>query len=84
MKEELRCPFCGGKVHIVICDDECNIKDKEYEKDPWSGLGYGLIHKDEDALGEDICPITTQENFLIGERTYATREEAIETWNKKK
>lgn len=32
------CPFCGGQVKFLIMDDEFNIRDEEYEKDPWSGL----------------------------------------------
>ena len=31
------CPFCGAKIKIVICDDEGNIHDTEYEKN----LGVG-------------------------------------------
>lgn len=30
------CPFCGGKVEIQIRDAEGNLRDEEYEKDPWS------------------------------------------------
>lgn len=24
------CPFCGGKVAVVICDDEGNLHDDDY------------------------------------------------------
>ena len=37
--EELKpCPFCGGKAQLVISDDEGNLRDEEYEKNPRSGL----------------------------------------------
>jgi hypothetical protein len=40
MNDELKCPFCGGKVRILVCDDEGNVHDDDYENDPWSGLSF--------------------------------------------
>lgn len=28
------CPFCGGKVSIVFCDDEGNLRDDDYLSNP--------------------------------------------------
>ena len=36
------CPFCKGKVKIVVRDDEGNDHSDDYENGPWSGLGYKL------------------------------------------
>lgn len=81
--ENLKCPFCGGDVHIVVCDDEGNYpKSKEYEKDPYSGLGYILCHNKNDTNGK-ICPIAGFPNEdMLGINIYDTREEAIGAWIK--
>lgn len=34
MKELKPCPFCGGKAVIQIRDEEGNLHDEEYEKNP--------------------------------------------------
>ena len=55
--EQLKpCPFCGRKIKIVITDDEGNIHDEDYQKSPWSGLGYQLYHDIADDPSES-CPI---------------------------
>ena len=38
------CPFCGGKVSFVLCDDEGNLHDEAYREHPYSGLGFMLHH----------------------------------------
>ena len=38
------CPFCGATIRIMVCDDEGNTHNDDYENDPWSGLGYQLYH----------------------------------------
>lgn len=77
--KKLVCPFCGGEVLIVVCDDEGNIHDEEYEKDPWSGLGYMLYHDITNAVGD--CPIAGHEGEgVLGTRIYDSREEAAGAW----
>lgn len=82
MKNKLICPFCGGKVHIVVCDDEGNIQDKEYEKNPWSGLGYLIVHEEKDVPKDKNCPIATfdYDDSSLGTHIYDTKEDAMETW----
>ena len=75
------CPFCGGQVKFLIMDDEFNIHDEEYEKDPWSGLQYGIYHDVEDNEG---CPIATHVNEILGVYGYDTKEDAAETWNERR
>jgi hypothetical protein len=40
------CPFCGDVPHIRVEDDEGNCRDydKNYEKNPYSGLWYVIEH----------------------------------------
>lgn len=78
MDEELKpCPFCGNKAEIIICDDEGNLRDEEYEKNPYSGLKYMIFH---DVKNAEDCPVShiEIENAIW---MYDTREEAAEAWN---
>jgi len=76
------CPFCGGIVRIVVCDDEGNTpKEAGYEKNPWSGLGYMLAHERKDGIGD--CPIATFEDETLGALIYDTRKEAAAAWNRR-
>ncbi|MEK5479918.1 hypothetical protein NYE70_23770 [Paenibacillus sp. FSL R5-0407] len=76
------CPFCGGEVKIIVSDAEGNMRDEEYEKDPWSGLSYKLQHDHEE---NDGCPIATYEDDGIGLGVYLydSRDEASTAWNKR-
>lgn len=83
-KELLPCPFCGSEIRIVVCDDEGNIREDNYEKNPWSGLGYRLYHDVADCKNAN-CPIAGHEgNGEMGIWIYDTREDAIEAWNRRK
>nr|DAT25071.1 MAG TPA: restriction alleviation protein [Caudoviricetes sp.] len=44
MFELKSCPFCGGKVSLVLCDDEGNLHDEAYREHPYSGFGFMLHH----------------------------------------
>lgn len=84
MNNELKlCPFCGGRAVIQIRDDEGNLHNEEYEKNPWSGLSYTIAHFHED--NED-CPIARyeeDEGKMGGVYLYDTKEDAIEAWNRR-
>ena len=80
MAELKPCPFCGGKVKFIILDDEFNIHDEEYAKEPWSGLQYGLYH---DVRENEDCPIANLEGEMLGVYGYDTQEEATEAWDKR-
>ena len=80
------CPFCGGKVHIVVTDDEGNRRGelgsksaKEYLKDTWSGLAFCLMHVEADCK-TGFCPLANDDQ-IIGDQLYDTKEGAIEAWN---
>lgn len=75
-----RCPFCGGEVHIILCDDEGNHRLDSYADDPWSGLGYLLYHSEVD---NPDCPIAHEEDSQFGRRIYDTPEQAEEAWNQR-
>ena len=75
------CPFCRGVVSIIVCDDEGNIHEDEYEKHPWSGLRYMLKHDTTDVPMHKSCPIATFEDEAIGTQIYNSRKEAAESWN---
>lgn len=82
---ELKCPWCGGNILIVVCDDEGNLHEEGYEKDPWSGLGYQLYHDVTTCPNkDDICPIARHMGEgILGTWIYDSREEAIEVWNRR-
>ncbi len=80
MEELKKCPFCGGEIKLQIVDDEGNFQDEEYEKDPWSGLGYMYTHN---YIDNPKCPIAKYAGEIIGIHIYDTREEAIEAWNRR-
>lgn len=71
------CPFCGGKFHAHLCDDEGNPKEEEYLEDPWSGLSYMVIHDSTTGANED-CPM-----FRLYGCYYDSIESAEEWLNKR-
>ena len=77
------CPFCGGKVSLVLCDDEGNLHDEAYREHPYSGLGFMLCHAYEE---NPECPIASYEcdgGILGGVHIYDTEEQAAEAWNRR-
>lgn len=74
------CPFCGGAAKIIVCDDEGNHHAKDYEDDPWSGLGFMLEHNEED---NPECPIAHEKYEQCGRKIYDTRAEAAAAWNRR-
>ena len=80
MDELKPCPFCGGKVNIIICDDEGNHHSEEYKSNPWSGLGFMLEHNEEDNTD---CPIAHEKGAQLGRWIYDTRDEAVKYWNRR-
>lgn len=77
------CPFCGGNVSLVLCDDEGNLHDEAYREHPYSGLGFMLHHAHEE---NPECPIASYEcdgGILGGVHIYETEEQAAEAWNKR-
>ena len=74
MNELKPCPFCGGEVSIIMCDDEGNLHDESYREHPYSGLGFMLHHAHEENPG---CPIASYEcdgGILGGVYIYDTDE----------
>lgn len=77
------CPFCGGKVSLVLCDDEGNLHDEAYRERPYSGVGFMLRHTHEE---NPSCPIASYEcdgGILGGVYIYDTEERAAEAWNRR-
>ncbi|WP_270403187.1 hypothetical protein [Candidatus Collinsella stercoripullorum] len=78
MMDKLKtCPFCNGEAHIVVCDYEGNIRDEEYERDPYSGLSYAVAHDDPNGA----CPMATYDEPLPW--LYDSRDSAAHVWNRR-
>ena len=80
-QRELRpCPWCKNVPKIQLTDAEGNFRSESYLDDPYSGVGYALVHMTEDP--DDKCPIATvDEETILGGMIYDTEEEAIAAWN---
>lgn len=78
MADELKpCPFCGGEVSVVVLDDEGNIRDEEYERDPYSGLSYAVAHDNPNGA----CPIANYDEPLPW--LYDSRDGVAHVWNRR-
>ena len=80
------CPFCGGEVRLSLCDSEGNPRDDDYLQDPYSGVGYHIVHNNRDIPEEKNgdCPIATaDEDGYLGQYIYYTKHAAIELWNRR-
>lgn len=73
MNELKPCPFCGESARIVPCDDEGNLRSDEYDKNPWSGLCYRIVHVSFD------CPVSSDGGMFL----YDTKDDAVESWNRR-
>lgn len=82
MTEKLKpCPFCGGEAIIQLTDDEGNFKDESYLENAYSGIGYVITHDVVDANG--CCPIAKDWFEAQGCYIYASKQEAINAWNRR-
>ena len=72
------CPICGGEVRLQLTDEEGNFKDESYLENPYSGVGYVLVH---DISDSESCPIATHCDEALGTNIYASKEAAINAWN---
>lgn len=78
MEKMRSCPFCNGKASIGISDDEGNVRHKDYELDPYSGLCFYIKHDNKE---NELCPIAHPEGEITGSFFYDDRKEAIDAWN---
>jgi hypothetical protein len=82
MDELKPCPWCKNPVFVDVTDDEGNYpKAPGYEKDPYSGLCYVLIH-DYNNDDNHYCPIGTHPGEFLG-LLYNSKESAISSWNRR-
>jgi len=77
------CPFCGSEnVDLMVMDDEGNPKGllgsgraESYLLDPWSGLGFSIVHPPGDDA--EPCPISD----VTFAYSYGTPQDAARAWN---
>lgn len=75
------CPFCGGVAKLIVSDDEGNIRDEDYENNPWSGLSFKIEHVQDQNKGCPIASYRHEEGGTLGVYLYDSRKEAITAWN---
>lgn len=75
------CPFCGGEARIQLCDEEGNWRNEEYLENPYTGIGYVIVH--DSIMAKRNCPISTNpdDDMGLGEVVYDTEESAADAWN---
>ena len=61
MTELKPCPFCGGEVRLALCDSEGNPRDDDYLQDPYSGVGYHIVHSAKDIPEEKTVTALLQQ-----------------------
>lgn len=82
MADKLKpCPFCGGEARIQVTDDEGNLKSESYLQEPYSGVGYVIIHDISNST--DCCPIATYLDEVQGTYIYDSKQAAINAWNRR-
>jgi hypothetical protein len=73
MPNELKsCPFCGGKINIVSCNEDGDIIA--------FGKYLGIEHTAEDNA---LCPIALYRGKIMGEQIYSDKAEVAEFWNRR-
>lgn len=87
----LKCPFCGELPLIIITDDEGNVKTNwnykpaeilKYEKKPWSGLYYQLIHPSSECIIGEKDWNDIMSGYYHFRNAYAsTIKELVDEWN---
>lgn len=73
--------FNGGEARIQVTDDKGNLKSESYLEDPYSGVGYVIIHDISNST--DSCLIATNLDEIQGCYIYTSKQEAIDAWNKR-
>lgn len=74
------CPFCGREARLQLTDEEGNFKDESYLENPYSGVGYVIVH---DISDSETCPIATHCDEVLGTNIYTSKEAAINAWNRR-
>lgn len=70
------CPWCKCRPRLQLTDEEGNFRGESYLENPYSGVGYVIVHTE-----SPTCPIATCGVEFVGGMVYDTEEEAIKTWN---
>jgi hypothetical protein len=80
MNKLKRCPFCGGRAKIRVCDAIGQPREDAYENDEnngWDGVMFYIDHRVEG------CLIANEDEKTLGRYIYSTRKRAIADWNRR-